>query len=151
MSDRLDSLAIRFLDLKKQVTKDEAALRTKKDDRDAAEQELWRALDRAFGRIKYVVLELDEPHGTVGLRRNRTVTASVLNETMAIEDLRRRGLDHMVGPGKLRKKVVNQHVRDLAEAGRTGEVPDGLDVHDKKAVQVTNLGRAETEQEDEDE
>ena len=110
---------------------------------------MWDALKGSQGAIRRVTLELPEPWGEKTFTRMATVSANILNETIAIEAARALGREELIGPGKIRKRVANQLVKSLAEAGRYQDIPDGLDVHTKKYVKVEGATRATPEDDDE--
>lgn len=145
MSDRLDSLAVRFLHARERATAANKAKEIADDARKTAEEEFYDYLESGpQGKLSTITLDLGDardtdgkPYGKMGFQRRRTVTASVLNEEVAVQWLRDHGHEHLTGPGRLRKKGVNKMVKMLGEAGRFGEIPDGLDHHTKRYIQVT--------------
>ena len=138
VSEPIDTRAQRLADLKDDMTRkrqiaDAAEKRYREEER-----ELWIDLKEEHGNVKTVSVDLPDG-GTLQLQRRRTVTASILNKEEAVKALRAKGHgDELLGGPEIRKKILNELVRDLLEANQ--ELPDGVDFNEKKYITITKRG-----------
>lgn len=139
---RLDSRARELVDAKNDFERKALTAKTAEDRYRALERELWIDLQEEFGKVTTVTLDLGEGYGSIQLQRRETITASILNRAEAAEALLEEGLEEAVetdAPG-LRKRVVNQIVRNRLKAGQP--LPKGLDFHPRRYIAVTKKGDA---------
>ena len=101
----------------------------------ASEARLWAAMEES--KQKTTTLELGEGYGEVQVGRRETITSRVLDQEEAEAALTAAGLaDEVLEPTRnVRKKVLNQHVRDLLKAGKP--LPEGVDFHPRRYVQFS--------------
>lgn len=122
--------------------KDEkVALQQKADDAERkyrdAEAQFW--LDMEEGSDPTVTKDLGPPYGRVQFQRRETITGRVLNDEAAEEALRAMGLeDAILGPRKVRQKVLSEHVKTWLESG--APLPEGVDFNARRYVTVSKKG-----------
>lgn len=134
---RLDTKARQLIDARKDAKAKETVADKAKAERDRIELELWDALRQEHGaNISTITMDLGEGYGVVQLQRRETITAEILNKDVAAESLEQLGLaPGMLGEPTIRKKPLNQHVKELKEAGQ--QPPDGIGIRSKKYITVT--------------
>lgn len=129
--------ARRLVDLKDRKAKLEREAEAAAQEYREAEADFWMDLEE--GGAKTITLELGEPYGTVQFQRRETITGRVLNDEAASEALEAMGLGEAVlGPRKVRQKVLSEHVRDWLQSGQP--LPEGVDFSARRYVTVTRKG-----------
>ena len=116
MSEPLGTRARRLVDLKRKAKQaKQAAEKADREYRDA-EQDFW------------LTMEDDE-----------ATTSTVLNEEEAAAALKEMGYDDAaLGPPKIRKRVLNEIVRNLMQAKQ--DLPAGVDFYTKRYITVSEKG-----------
>lgn len=132
----LEVLAREYIDADREASELEKQAKSAKADARAKELRLWDAL--AESKTKTTTLELGEGYGDVQVGKRQTDTATILNEEMLEKALKADpGLAAQVlePTQKIRKRVLNQVVRNLNKAGKP--LPDGADIHERPFVQLS--------------
>lgn len=133
MSERLDTLARILVDRRDVKDETERAAKKAKKEYEAAEQDIWNALDDE----NVTSMNFDLPDiGKVQIQKRQTVRGIVTDKEAAIAALRELGLDEgMLGVEEIRKAPLNEHVRDLLQSGQ--EFPAGIDYTQKSYVSIS--------------
>lgn len=129
----LETLARRVIDLR-------ADYEVKRKAKTAAEGKMKRAeadMNDAMAKAKMpgTTLELGPGYGKVQFNREQKVNSSVFDEPAAIKYFEEQGLRAGYVDEKVRKKPVNQLVRESLENGQ--ELPPGIEPRVTKFVKVT--------------
>lgn len=136
MSD-LPAKGRRLVDLKDEKTRLEKAAESAAREYREAEADFW--LDLEDGGTKTVTVELGEGYGTVQFQRRETITGRVINDEAAAAALAEAGLgDAVLGPRKVRQKVLSEYVRSRLESGQP--LWEGVDFSARRYVTVTKKG-----------
>lgn len=133
MAERLATKARRFVDLKREKDKTEKAFEKAKAAFKVAEADLWTAIEAS--EQKSGTFDLGPGYGVVQLTRRETTTSTVLNIDEAEKALAAMGLDDAVIKSDVRKKVLNEYVRDWLKAGQP--LPRGIDFHKRRYLTTT--------------
>ena len=134
MAERISTKARRFMDIKEK--RDRLKIEYEEADRKFrdAEAALWLAIDES--EQKSGTWDLGDGYGEVQFTRRETTTSTVLNAEEAEKALEAEGLaDAILGPRAVRKKVLNEHVRDLLKTGQP--LPQGIDFHKRRYLTTT--------------
>lgn len=129
----LETLARRVID--KRAEYEEARKKKTKLEKGmkAAEAEMNDAMAKA--KMPGTTLELGPGYGKVQFNREQKVLSSVFDEEAAIQWFEENGMKAGYVQGKVRKKPVNQLVREALENG--SELPPGIEPRVTKFVKVT--------------
>lgn len=134
MADELlETLARRVID--KRAIYDRAYKARVKAEREkkAAEADMNEAMAKA--KLPGATLELGPGYGNVQFNREQKVNSSVFDEAAAVAFFEEQGMAQGYVQGKVRKKPLNQLVRETLENG--GELPPGIEPRVTKYVKVT--------------
>jgi hypothetical protein len=99
----------------------------------SAEADLNEAMAKA--KLPGATLELGAGYGNVQFNREQKVNSSVFDEEAAIAYFESKGMTAGYVQGKVRKKPLNQLVREALENGQ--ELPPGVEPRVTKYVKVT--------------
>lgn len=134
MAERQATRARRLVDLRRKRDATAKAASTAEKKYDEAEKDFWESLDDE--EQSSVTLELGDGYGKVQLVRRETVTARVIDEDAAVAALEDEGLaEGFLGGPKIRKKALNEHVRDLLQSQQA--LPDGVDFNARRYIAIT--------------
>lgn len=117
MSERLDTNLRKLVDLREK--RDEA-----KGIADAAERayreheaQLWEEIEDAHGKVTTLTVDLGEGYGKVQFQRRATTYSRIIDEDAFVDAVKREGREEeFLKPG-IRKKVLNEEVRDRNDRG----------------------------------
>jgi hypothetical protein len=134
MSESLATQGRRFVDLKDKrdqlKIEFEAAEKKFRD----AEAAFWQAIDASEQKSAH--FDLGPGYGEVQFTRRETITSTVLNPEEAAKALEEAGLaDAILGSPAVRKKVLNEYVRDWIKSGQP--MPKGIDFHARRYLTTT--------------
>jgi len=129
----LETLARRVIDLRANYEKKRKAKVSAEKDMKRAETDMNDAMARA--KLPGATLALGEGYGNVQFNREQKVNSSVFDEEAAIKYFEDQGLAAGYVDEKVRKKPLNQLVREALENGQ--ELPPGVEPRVTKYVKVT--------------
>lgn len=129
----LETLGRRVIDARADYDKKQKAKVKAENEKKRAEAEMNEALLKA--KQKGTTLELGPGYGDVQFNREQKVNSSVFDEAAAIAYFEEKGLATGYVDEKVRKKPLNQLVRETLENG--GELPPGVEPRVTKYVKVT--------------
>lgn len=136
MSERLGTRARRLLELRREKDATEKVADTARKRYLDEEREFWMDLYDELDDTKSITLNLGEGYGTHTFTRRETTTATITNEAEAVAALEAEGYgDAALGDRKIRKRVVNELIRDMEKSGQS--FPAGLDIHKKRYIQIS--------------
>jgi len=133
----LETLARRVIDLRANYEKKRKAKVSAEKDMKRAEADMNDAMLKA--KLPGATLALGEGYGNVQFNREQKVNSSVFDEPAAIKYFEEQGLRAGYVDEKVRKKPVNQLVREALENGQ--ELPPGIEPRVTKFVKVTKRGK----------
>lgn len=129
----LETLARRVIDERAVYDKAYKAKVKAEESKKRAEFDMNEAMAKA--KLPGATLELGPGYGNVQFNREQKVNSSVFDEAAAIAYFETQGMTSGYVEGKVRKKPVNQLVRESLENGQ--ELPPGIEPRVTKYVKVT--------------
>ena len=99
-----------------------------------AEAELYQALTDAGIRGRQT-FDFGGDIGTVSFQTRSTKFGRIIDKDLAIKSLREEGLDDAVYETAIRKKRLNELVRDRLESH--DDLPEGVDFYESKGITVS--------------
>ena len=133
----LETLARRVIDARADYDKKFKAKNKADEKKKRAEADLNDAMAKA--KMPGTTLELGPGYGTVQFNREQKVNSSVFDEEAAIKYFEDKGLAAGYVDEKVRKKPLNQLVREALENGQ--ELPPGVEPRVTKYVKVTRRNK----------
>jgi hypothetical protein len=139
MSD-LDDFKHRFLrlvELREERDIDKAKAKTSENEYRSYEAELFEELqDSGFkGAIGF---DFGGDTGTVKFSLRTTTYGKLIDKQVAMEALKREGLDHMIYEEAVRERRLNELVRDRLDA--KAELPEGVDFYKRQGISISRQG-----------
>lgn len=132
-AELLETLARRVIDARAEYDLAYKDKVKKENAKKVAEADMNEAMLKA--KLTGATLPLGEGYGDVQFNREQKVNSSVFDEAAAIAYFEEKGLAAGYVEGKVRKKPVNQLVREALENGQ--ELPPGIEPRVTKYVKVT--------------
>lgn len=129
----LETLARRVIDARAEYDEAYKEKVKKENAKKGAEADMNEAMAKA--KLPGATLDLGPGYGNVQFNREQKVNSSVFDEHAAIEYFEEQGLASGYVQGKVRKKPLNQLVRESLENGQ--ELPPGIEPRLTKYVKVT--------------
>ena len=129
----LETLARRVIDARADYDKAYKARVKAEKKKKAAEADMNEAMAKA--KLPGATLELGAGYGNVQFNREQKVNSSVFDEEAAIAYFEEKGMAAGYVDEKVRKKPLNQLVREALENGQ--ELPPGVEPRVTKYVKVT--------------
>jgi hypothetical protein len=129
----LETLARRVIDERSKYDKAYKEKVKAENAKKAAESDMNEAMLKA--KLPGATLDLGASYGTVQFNREQKVNSSVFDEEAAIAFFEEKGMAPGYVQGKVRKKPLNQLVRESLENGQ--ELPPGVEPRVTKYVKVT--------------
>jgi hypothetical protein len=129
----LETLARRVIDARADYDKKYKAKNKADEKKKRAEAEMNDAMAKA--KLPGATLALGEGYGNVQFNREQKVNSSVFDEAAAVKFFEDQGLAAGYVDEKVRKKPLNQLVRESLENGQ--ELPPGVEPRITKFVKVT--------------
>lgn len=129
----LETLARRVIDKRAVYDKAYKAKVKAENEKKAAEADMNEAMLKA--KLPGATLALGEGYGNVQFNREQKVNSSVFDEDAAIKYFEEKGMAKGYVDEKVRKKPLNQLVREALENGQ--ELPPGVEPRVTKYVKVT--------------
>jgi hypothetical protein len=129
----LETLARRVIDARAEYEK----ARKEKDKREKTKKSAEADMNDAMAKAKLpgATLALGEGYGNVQFNREQKINSSVFDEAAAVKFFEDEGLAAGYVDEKVRKKPLNQLVRESLENGQ--ELPPGVEPRVTKFVKVT--------------
>jgi hypothetical protein len=129
----LETLARRVMDTRAAYDKAYKAKVKAEEKKKRAEFDMNEAMMKA--KLPGATLELGPGYGNVQFNREQKVNSSVFDEEAAIAYFETQGMSAGYVQGKVRKKPLNQLVREALENGQ--DLPPGIEPRVTKYVKVT--------------
>jgi len=133
VAESLATQGRRFVDLKTKRDKLKIEYEAAEEKFRDAEAAFWQAIDASEQKSAH--FDLGPGYGEVQFTRRETVTSTVLNIEDAEAALKEMGLDEAVIKADVRKKVLNEYVRDWLKSGQP--LPKGIDFHARRYLTTT--------------
>lgn len=129
---RLDTAARALVDARRE--KDETAAKATAAEKRYRELEahFWAAFDDLG--MTTTTLDLGPGYGKVQFQKRETVTANVLNAEELAKTLAEEDLTHLLGPASVRKKALNELIRQRRKSGE--EIPAGAEPSVRRYVTI---------------
>lgn len=135
-SDSLKTRARRLADLKAEMARTQKIADAAEKQYREAERDFW--LDLEEEGIKTTSFDFDDG-STIQVQRRETITSTILDKEAAVQSLVELGYgDELLGQPEIRKKVLNEVVRNLLQAGEG--LPEGVDFNPRRYITVTKKG-----------
>lgn len=132
MTESVATKARRFVDAKRKKDKLGIAFDKAEAEFKRLQAELWVAIEAT--EQKSGTWDLGPGYGTVQLTRRATTTGIVLNKEEAEKALEELG-EEFLGNREVRKKVLNDHLRDCLKTGKP--LPKGVDFNTRRYLTTT--------------
>ncbi len=135
MSERLDTLLRRLIDLREEKDRKAQAADAAKAAFKEHERIVWAALEEEQGNVSSINIDLGPPYGKVNFQKRETLYGKVIDERQAVEALEAEGLKDVLIKSEVRAGILNELVRERLEQHQP--LPDGVTWRSTKFVSIT--------------